>query len=405
MSQLLTVSEALALIEAECCPLAPRELPLREAVGLRLAADVRSDVDSPPHDKALMDGYAVLSGDRSAERRVLEEVAAGATPTLSVTSGTATRIMTGAPIPVGADAVIPIEQSTLLPSGLVRFSTSNHRPGQHVMRRGDSVRAGHVVVQRGALVRALEIGICAEAGCVRVPVVPQPRVCVLPTGSELVPIGDQPGVGKIRNSNGPMLAAAVREAGFPVHEAEAVGDDRVELEEAVSDAFAADVVLLSGGVSAGTMDLVPPVLESLGVRRVLHKVAIKPGKPLWFGVKTHVDGRRTLVFGLPGNPSSSFVGFQVFVRPALAALAGAGFVGLTPTKAELTREIQHRGDRETFLPARWVENRVEPVAWRGSADLAAWSAANALLRLPATPIDLPVGQIVEILPIHADFRG
>ncbi|MEX2171176.1 MAG: gephyrin-like molybdotransferase Glp [Pirellulales bacterium] len=403
MPPLLTVNEALTLIEAQSLPLAAREVPLREALGLQLAADVLSDVDSPPHDKALMDGYAVLSGDDSAERRVLEEIAAGATPTQTVTPGTATRIMTGAPLPTGADAVVPIEQTTLTPAGLVRFSTADHQPGQHLMRRGDSFRAGQVVVERGATIRALEIGICAEAGCGRVPVIPLPTVCVLPTGDELVPIDEKPGLGTIRNSNGPMLAAAVREAGYAAREMEVARDERQQLASAIAEAMESDVVLLSGGVSAGTMDLVPAVLTSLGVQQVLHKVSIKPGKPVWFGVKTHDDRRRTLVFGLPGNPLGSFVCFQVFVRPALSAIAGRGFAGLRSIAAKLGREIQHRGDRETFLPVRWVGKLVEPVAWRGSADLAAWSAAEALLRLPAGVTDLPAGQTVEILPLNLEF--
>lgn len=403
MPPLLTVNEALALIETRSHPLAARETPLREALGLQLAADVRSDVDSPPHDKAIMDGYAVLSSDRSAERRVLEEVAAGAAPTLTVAPGAATRIMTGAPLPPGADAIVPIEQATLLPNGFVRFTTADPKPDQHIMRRGDSVRLGQVAVQRGATIRALEIGIAAEAGCVRVPVIPRPTVCILPTGNELVPPGEKPGIGLIRNSNGPMLAAAAREAGYLAQEMDVARDSHEQLASAISAALDADVALLSGGVSTGAMDLVPSVLTSLGVEQVLHKVSIKPGKPLWFGVKTHDDGRRTLVFGLPGNPVSSFVCFQVFVRPALSALAARGFVGLRPKLAELTREVRHRGDRETFLPVRQVGELVEPVAWRGSADLAAWAVANALLRLPAAPMDLPAGQTIEILPLSPDF--
>ena len=403
MPSLLTVNEALALIEAQSHPLAAREMPLREALGLQLAADVRSDVDSPPHDKAIMDGYAVLSSDRSAERRVLEEVAAGAAPAHTVAPGTATRIMTGAPLPPGADAIVPIEQATLLPDGSVRFTTADHKPGQHIMRRGDSVRLGQVAITRGSALRALEIGIAAEAGCVRVPVIPRPTVCVLPTGNELVPLGEKPGIGLIRNSNGPMLAAAAREAGYPAQEMDVARDTHEQLASAISTALDADVALVSGGVSTGTADLVPTVLVSLGVEQVLHKVSIKPGKPVWFGVKTHDDRRRTLVFGLPGNPVSSFVCFQVLVRPALSALAGRGFVGLRARSAELAREIRHSGGRETFLPVRQVGALVEPVPWRGSADLAAWAAANALLRLPVTPIDLPAGQSVEILPLRPDF--
>lgn len=398
MSALLTVDEALALIEAQARPLPPREMALRDALGLQLAADVRSDVDSPPHDKTIMDGYAVVSGDLSPERRVLEEVIAGAVPTQTVVPGAATRVMTGAPIPAGADAIIPVEQSTLLESNMVRFTGSDVKAGQFIMRRGDSVRAGQVVVEQGATLRSLEIGVCAEAGCARVNVVPRSRVAVLPTGNELVAIDTKPGAGMIRNSNGPMLAAAVREAGCEAEEMEVSRDDRTSMTAAISAALAADVVLLSGGVSAGTMDLVPSVLESLGVEQVLHKVAIKPGKPIWFGVKLHDKGRRTLVFGLPGNPLSSFVCYQVFVRPALAALAGHGFTGLAKSTVQMTCDFDYRGGgRETFWPVRLTTEGALPLAWRGSSDLAAWAVADALLRLPVAPVHLQAGKKVEIL--------
>ena len=403
MSALLTVDEALALIAAEARPLPPREVGLRDALGLVLAADVSSDVDSPPHDKSMMDGYAVISSDRTSERRVVEEVVAGVVPTQTVVSGTATRIMTGAPMPAGADAVVPVEQSTLLENGEVQFAALNCRPGQHIMRRGESVRAGQVVIKSGATIRALEIGIGAEAGCGRVLVVPRPRVAVLPTGNELVPIETKPSAGKIRNSNGPMLAAAVREADDEAEEMDVAGDDRQSLATAIASALAAEVVLLSGGVSAGTMDLIPSVLESLGVKKVLHKVAIKPGKPIWFGVKSHGNGRQTLVFGLPGNPLSSFVCFQVFVRPALAALAGRRFAGLPSVRVRLASEVRHTGGRETFSPVKQSGEEVEPLAWRGSSDLAAWAAADGLLRLPAEGVLLRAGQIVEILLLRRDL--
>lgn len=405
MPALLTVDEALALIAAEALPLPPREVALREALGFILAADVCSDVDSPPHDKALMDGYAVVSGDPASERRVIEEVVAGAVPMLTVVPGSATRIMTGAPLPAGADAVVPVEQSTLLTDGHVQFSTRDFQPGQHIMRRGESVRAGQVIVQRGEPIRALEMGICAEAGCSRVLAFPRPRIAVLPTGNELVSIETKPQIGKIRNSNGPMLAAAVREAGYLGTEMDVARDDRASLESCIESALGSDVVLLSGGVSTGTMDLIPSVLESMGVEKVFHKVSIKPGKPIWFGVKVRDDGRRTLVFGLPGNPLSSFVCFQVFVRPALGALAGREFAGLRSLPVRLASEVHHSGGRETFVPVKQIANEFKPLPWRGSSDLAAWATADGLLRLPSEPIVLPAGQIIEILPLTRDWTS
>src|SRR4051812_32479689 len=201
---MLSVEEALDLVAKHCSPLAPRNVPLADAPGLLLAADITSDINSPPHDKAMMDGYAVRSADREPERKVLEEIAAGAVPRIALTPRTASRIMTGAPIPEGADAVVPVEQSELLDNNVVRLQQVDPSPGQNVLPLGASMRAGDTVIRRAALIRPIEIAILAETGHASVPVIPRPRLAVLTTGNEIVAVGDKPGPGQIRNSNGPM---------------------------------------------------------------------------------------------------------------------------------------------------------------------------------------------------------
>jgi molybdopterin molybdotransferase len=376
-------------------------VPLSDAAGLILAEDIVSDVNSPPYDKSLMDGYAVRSGDRQPQRRVLEEIAAGAVPRFPVTPGTASRIMTGAPVPEGADAIVPFEQTELIDDATVGLQQVDPPPGRHILHLGAALKAGDVVLRRGALLRPIEIAILAEIGHAVVTVCPRPRVAILPTGNELVAVGEKPADGQIRNSNGPMLRSAAERVGAVAVELGIARDDPRELRRWIEQGLGADVLVLSGGVSVGTFDLVPGVLAELGVEQVFHKVALRPGKPIWFGAKR--DGaRNVLVFGLPGNPMSSFVCFELFVRPVLAALAGRGFLGPETGRAKLTHPYEHQGRRASCLPARAMGDRLEALRleilpWQGSADLATVARANALARLPSDPRQYAAGDDVEVL--------
>ncbi len=403
---MLTVEEAVRTIETHAAVLLPRQVALGDAVGLVLAEDITSDVNSPPHDKALMDGYAVRSVDCQPERRVLEEIAAGAVPHHTVTPGTVSRIMTGAPIPAGADAVVPVEQTEMVDAATVRLQQADPAPGQHILKLGSSMRVGDRVLQAGIALRPIEIAILAEVGRTTVSVHPRPRVAVLPTGNELVEVGERPAPGQIRNSNGPMLVAAATRAGAAVLDLGIARDDRTQLMRAVERGLEAEVLVLSGGVSAGKFDLVPEVIAALGVEQVFHKIALRPGKPLWFGIKRDGD-RQTLVFGLPGNPVSSLVCFELFVRPTIAALAGQGFTGPQIVSGQMGHAFDHAGGRAAYLPARiiWPAKpdvgppAVEILRWHGSADLATLARANALARLPVEKIRLAPGSSIEVLPM------
>jgi molybdopterin molybdotransferase len=419
---MLTVEEALALVKQHVATLEPRRLPLGEAAGLVLAEDITSEVNSPPYDKSLMDGYAVRSRDREPERQILEEIAAGDVPHFPVTPGATSRIMTGAPLPEGADAVVPLEQTELLDAERVRLQQVDPPPRQNVLALGAALRAGDTVLRSGACLRPIEIAILAEIGRGMVKVIPRPRLAILPTGNELVAVGERPCHGQIRNSNGPLLTAAAARAGAEAVELGIARDERDELTRWVEQGLAADVLVLSGGVSAGKFDLVPGVLAGLRVEPVFHKVALRPGKPLWFGVKRETR-RNVLVFGLPGNPVSSFVCFELFVRPTIAAMSGRGFSGLPLVQARLSHVYNHKGGRAAYLPAlvKWprgsllrhgggdipvvvsdggpVDLTVELLPWHGSADLVTLGQANGLACLSREDQSVEAGTPISVVLI------
>lgn len=410
---MLSVDEALQQVLAHARPRLAAKCALGLARGLVLAEDVVSDIDSPPHDKSVVDGYAVRAADLadgSAELDVLEEVTAGAVPSQDVTHGSATRIMTGAPIPAGADAVVMIEHTRpLTPAATherVQISCKPPAVGQNIMRRAISMVRGQTVLAAGCELRAIELGVLAEVGRTSVSVVGRPRLAILATGNELVPAGEVPQAGQIRNSNGPLLVAAVEAAGATALDLGIARDTIESLRESIANGLQSDVLIISGGVSAGVLDLVPSVLTELGVRQVFHKVNLKPGKPLWFGVLSAAAGDK-LVFGLPGNPVSSLVCFELFVRPAIGRLSGRGDASLVQVAAELAMPYVHRGDRPTYQPARLESadgrNLIRPLRWQGSGDLRTLVDANALACFPAGDREYPSGELIVALRLPGSY--
>lgn len=405
---MLTVDEALKHVLDKARPQPPINVPLARALGHVLAADVSSDVDSPPHDKSIVDGYAVRSADLLSdvvELDVIEEIVAGDVPRHAVAAGQASRVMTGAPVPPGADAVVMLERTTLLPaespastSATVRIESGSFIAGQNIMRQGASMRRGESVLPAGRAIRPIELGVLAEVGCTSVPVVRRPAVAVLATGNELVPAEATPAAGQIRNSNGPMLMALVSKAGAEPIDLGIGRDEEQDLCARMARGLKSDVLVLSGGVSAGVLDLVPGVLADLGVAQVFHKVSLKPGKPLWFGVYARGQ-QRTLVFGLPGNPVSSLVCFELFVRPAIERLAGRETIGLPRTTMPLAKDFEHRGDRPTYHPSRVVSGAVEPLRWQGSGDLRTLVDATALACFAAGNRQYHAGEPIDILQL------
>jgi molybdopterin molybdotransferase len=386
---MLNVPEAQRIVLEQVRPLPAQTIPLSPAaLGLVLADDVASDLDMPPFDKALMDGYALRAADAAepgTTLAIIEEVTAGQVPTRPVQPGQATRIMTGAQVPQGADAVVMVERTTQLDEGRVRIDVAM-KPEANLLRRGREMRRGETILRAGARLRPQEFGLLAMVGRTTATMQPRPDVGVLPTGDEIVDSGHTPGPGQIRNSNGPMLMAQVARAGAAPRWLGIARDTLDSMRGLVSEGLRCDALILSGGVSAGKLDLVPGVLGDLGVRTYFHKVAMKPGKPMLFGVKEHGPDRPpTYVFGLPGNPVSSLVCFELFVRPALRRMMALP-PGPRLIEAALAEDFPYRTDRTTYHPARldltpqgWSA-RVVP--WFGSPDLRGVASSNAFVVLP-----------------------
>ncbi len=401
---MISVDEALNYVRQHARPLPVEQVPLESACGLRLAEAVVSRVDSPPFDKSMVDGYAISVNDSTPTLRVIEQVTAGKVPHHAVEPGTTIRVMTGAPVPDGADAVVKWEETEQIDEETIRSPAVGVESGYCVLRRGSAFHSDQQVLESGRRLRPVDIGLLAEIGQARVPVVPRARVAVLPTGNELVDCDGPLATGQIRNSNGPMLLAALCLRGFETIDLGIGLDDKDDLRARIELGLDADVLLVSGGVSAGVLDLVPGVLEELGVQQVFHKVNMKPGKPLWFGVREGDNRGATLVFGLPGNPVSTLVSYQLFVQPALEALSGEPFAGPSPVRGVLTGPLAHRGGRPSYQPCKlnFGQRRaglptVDPLDWRGSADIRSLTHASALAVLAAGDYRLEAGEEIDVL--------
>ncbi|GAA2631143.1 molybdopterin molybdotransferase MoeA [Actinomadura fulvescens] len=396
-----TVDEHLADILANVPVLPPLDLALLEAAGGVLAEPVTAPVPLPPFDNSAMDGYAVVSADvagaSEAEPAVLPvigDIAAGDSGVTAIRPGLTARIMTGAPMPAGADAVIPVEW-TDGGAATVRI-TRPAPPGHYIRRSGEDVLAGQVVASTGIRLGATQLGMLAAVGRARAVVRPKPRVVVLSTGTELREPGSELAPGQIWDSNSFMLTAAVIEAGGVGYRQTMVEDDPRKVLETLEDQLVrADALVTSGGVSMGARDVVKEVLTGVGTVQ-FHKVRMRPGKPQGFGL---MEG--TPIFTLPGNPVSAYVSFQVFVRPALRAMQGLPPEPLPTVTAVLAEDVKSPAGLAHFLRATLSYNQhsytVTPAEGQGSHQLAALSSANALIALPEDAEDLPAGSYVEVL--------
>ena len=407
---MLDPREAWSRLKPHLEPLGPVPVPRREAAGRVLAAPLAATVDVPASDVSAMDGFAV-AGERGADPLpVAGMVAAGDPPGRRLVEGTALRIMTGAPLPEGADRVIPVERAEVEEADdgeTVRFDGPGS-PGDNVRRRGEVVRAGAEVLPAGAPLTPGALSLAATHGHAELPVHRPPRVSLVVTGDEVVPPETEPGPGQLRDSHTDFVLAACRSLGLREGvEVDALGiaPDRPErLGEMISRGLEADVLLLSGGVSMGELDLVEGVLSELGCTILFDRVAVQPGKPLVAAAAEPLETRRGLVFGLPGNPASVMVCFWLFVRPVLRRLMGhADGYWHGALAGELAGSLPRAKGRDKFLPAEVeaVEGRlrVTPVAPVGSHDMGAYARGSALVRVPARSEGLGAGDACEILPI------
>jgi molybdopterin molybdotransferase len=386
-----TPEEAIALILERVAPTRSRDhVPLEQGLGRVLSQDAFSDLDLPPFEKSAMDGFAVRSADFADNPgphmlALAGESRAGTPFRGRVETGQCVAISTGAELPADCDAVVMVERSQRSADGVQL--DDRPAPGQHVCHRGEDLARGELVLRMGRRLRADDLSVLAAVGCQPVPVFARVRAALLTTGDELVPAGQRPRAGQIREGNTLYLAAALTAAGAAVTNLGIVRDDAQELEQRFRAALDEhDMLVPTGGVSMGVHDLVGGALERVGVVPVLHKIAIKPGKPLWFGQRG-----ATPVFGLPGNPVSCLVGFQAFVRRALARMSGADALEWAEERLPLGRwrgATLRENPRQQNHPvrARPASDGVvdlEPLAWRSSADIVGITRADGLAVIPA----------------------
>jgi molybdopterin molybdotransferase len=395
---LLTLEEAQRRILARCRALAAEPVPVGEAAGRVVAEDALAAVDLPPFASSAMDGYAVRAADLPGRLRVVDDAAAGRPAERAVAAGEAIGISTGAVVPGGADAVVPVEYVVEYDNEIEIAETP--APGANVRPRGDDIAADDVVVAAGTRIGAAQVGALAAAGVAAVRCARRPRVVVLATGTELAPPGTALAPGQVYEANGVMLAAALAAAGARVEIAPAVADDEAAHREALERGLGADVLVTSGGVSVGPYDLVRRIEAELGVEEVFWRVAIKPGKPVAFGVRS-----TTLVFGLPGNPVSALVGCELFVKPALRALQGLAEPLPRLEPGRLATALRRNEARDEFARARSRPDAdgvvLEPLRGQESHMIARTAAADALIHVPRGNGELPAGSAVRWLRLDA----
>ena len=396
MADLISLEEALARIFEQVRPLDAEPVPLAAAAGRVIAEDARSPVDLPPFASSAMDGFAVRSGDTPGRLPIVARIAAGVPAPRALELGQAMGIATGGVVPDGADAVIPIEYVVENDNNVEIEQVVGQ--GDNVRPRGSDVSAGDLVVAQGSRFGPAQIGALAAAGLVEVSATQRPHVVVLATGTELRRPGEPLGPGEVYEANGVLLATAFASAGADVEILATVADDASAHRRALESGLAADVLVTSGGVSVGPHDLVRGLLAELGVEEIFWGVAVKPGKPLAFGVRGS-----TLVFGLPGNPVSSLVGAEVFVRPALLALQGASVPGPVYSAGSLASAIRRNAQRDEFVRARSVPAPtgvvLEPITGQESHMIARAATADALVHAPRGDGELAAGETVRYLPL------
>lgn len=399
---MITVEKALGIVLDRVSLLGSEIVELDRAEGRTLAQDVRADMDLPPFDRARMDGYALRSDDaqRSPARlRVIGEIAAGFQFCGSLKAGEAVKIFTGAPVPDGADAVQKVEVTEA--EGDFVVIKEPVRPGQFITPRASEVSDGQIVAHAGRAVGPAEMSVLASFGYANVKVGRAPRVAVISTGSELVEVFKRPSIAQIRNSNSYTIAAYARRAGATVENLGTIEDTISSTREAFLRASEKrDLVITSGGVSMGDYDLVKAALVDIGAEIFFDKVILRPGKPTVFARLGE-----TFFFGLPGNPVSTSVTFNLFVRPAIRRMQGDSSPLLPVIRAELTRPLKDGSSRRSYLPARVriKEGRAEAesLKWGGSSDLVAFMNANALIIVPEDVHDLKAGDHVDCLALDS----
>lgn len=391
---MLHFDEALRIVLADAETLGTSRISMIQALIHTLAEDLISDIDMPPFNKAAMDGYACRREDIKGCMEVIEDIPAGSTPLKKIGPGQCSRIMTGAPVPEGADFILMKEYSVIAEHGGI--ICTKELASDNICIKGEDIRKGDVVLTKGTLLKPQHIAILASVGCMEPLVYKLPSIAVVSTGNELVEPDQKPGTSKIRNSNGYQIMAQCVQMGLSPEYLGIVEDDEVKLTHLLSDATANyDVVIMSGGVSVGDYDYVPEVLKKLGVNIRLHGIQAKPGKHMLFGRKDN-----HFVFGLPGNPVSSFVQFEILVKPLLQKLMGQAPNHLTlhiPLDESYKRK---KDDVLAFVPVQITDNgSAKSLEYHGSAHIHAYVNAHGIMEIPIGISEYKKGDIVRVRPL------
>jgi len=399
---MISVAEAIQIVRQQTSRMSTERVAIDQVPGRVLAEDVVADSDLPPFDRSQMDGYAVRADDVKvvpSRLRIVGESAAGRGWHNTLEEGQAVRIMTGAPVPAGADSVQQVELTHELKDGTVVELLESVEPGKSIVKRGAEIKSGEVVLNAGTTVNAAMMAVLAAFGYVTVEVVRRPRVAVLATGTELVSVDQTPGQDQIRDSNNYSLSSYAALAGATVERMPLTGDETSLLKKQIATAAErCDVIVTSGGVSMGVYDVTKSALKELDAEIFFDRVALRPGKPTVFARLPN----GTLVFGLPGNPVSVAVTFNLFARTALLAMQGAADPTLKRETAALARSVKGTSDRENYLPVQLTTNDdaeliAFPLKWGGSSDFVAFALTTALAIVPANVKSLEAGSLVAVL--------
>ncbi len=399
---MISVAEAIQIVRQQTHRLSTEQVALDEALGRVLAQDVVADSDLPPFDRSQMDGYAVRADDVKTvpvRLRIAGESAAGRGWHNQLEEGQAVRIMTGAPVPAGADSVQQVELTHELKDGTVVELLETVELGKSIVKRGAEIKAGEVVLTAGTNINAAMMAVLAAFGYATVEVFRKPRVGVLATGTELVPVNQTPGQDQIRDSNNYSISSYAALAGATFERMPLTGDETSILKDQIAEAAKrCDVIVTSGGVSMGVYDVTKLALKELDAEIFFDRVALRPGKPTVFARLPS----GTLVFGLPGNPVSVAVTFNLFARTALLAMQGAADPTLKRETAVLAKKMKGTKDRESYLPAQLTTNDdaeliAFPLKWGGSSDFVAFALTTALAIVPANVKSIEAGSLVTVL--------
>lgn len=391
---MITLEQALQVAFSKARVLGTENIGFLQSSGRILAQEVFADCDMPPFNKSAMDGYACRRSDLKLDLSVIELIPAGQSPQKEIGPGQCSKIMTGAQVPKGADTVFMVEYAEETIPGKIRFSGEN--TNTNICLKGEDLLAGDLVLSSGTLIRAQHIAMLASVGCINPLVYKRPQVGIISTGSELVDPESKPTLSQIRNSNGPQLFIQALNSGFTVKSYGIVPDDKQLTRQIIQRSIAeSDVTILSGGVSVGDFDFVPQIIDELGFEIYFNKINIKPGQHTTFAS----DGNKYII-GLPGNPVSSFIQFEVFVLPFLRKLMNyeQSQIHLTlPMSRDFTRR---KSEREECLPVQISsQNEVVMVDYHGSAHIHAYHQAFGFITIPAGQTEIKKGELVHVRPL------